>query len=63
MKSKEFDYKVKGKKRIRCTKCGELGHFVKYDSGSSIMKHKAKINEYLGCVEIVKSCFFNGSIN
>ena len=63
--NKEFDYKIKGIKRIRCPKCQKLGVYTEYKDGSGIVKHKAKINEFLGCLEITRYCFIKkvGSIN
>lgn len=55
---KEIDYKVKGKKRVRCPKCGNLGVLIKYSDGSEMMQHKVsygKLGKFI-VPEITKSC-------
>lgn len=58
---KEIDYKIVGKKRIRCPQCGKLGVARHYNDNSNWYPIFHKIQVIQGIPTITKSCNINKS--
>jgi len=62
MKDKIYQYKLQGKKRTRCPKCGKFGVFVRYvnpENSGGAYKHNYKLGAGGMICDLIDVCFFS----